>query len=99
VRSARVVPPDKRLRIAMIPRVNGDPYFVGCRQGAEEAARELDVHLIWEGPNAADSTAQFRLLQSWMDRRVDAIAVAASEPSGVSLVLRQARARGIPVIT
>src|SRR6266542_4698809 len=27
--------------IAMMPKAKGDPYFVSCRQGAEEAAREL----------------------------------------------------------
>jgi rhamnose transport system substrate-binding protein len=99
VRAARVTPPDQRTRIAMVPRFNGDPYFASCREGAEEAARELDVHLVWDGPNAPDSTAQFQILQTWLDGRVDAIAVAPSDPSGISLVLRKARARGIPVIT
>jgi len=99
VRSARVTPPDQRTRIAMIPRFNGDPYFVSCREGAEEAARELDVHLVWQGPNAPDSTAQCQILETWLDRRVDAIAVAASEPYGVSVLLRKARGMGIPVVT
>ena len=26
--------------IAMMPKAKGDPYFVSCRAGAEEAARE-----------------------------------------------------------
>ena len=99
VRAARVTPPDRRTRIAMIPRFNGDPYFASCREGAEEAARELDVHLIWQGPNAPDSTAQCQILETWLDRRVDAIAVAASEPYGVSVLLRKARGLGIPVVT
>jgi rhamnose transport system permease protein len=99
VRGGRVAPPDQRLRIAMIPRFNGDPYFVRCREGAEEAVRELDVRLIWDGPNASDSTAQFRILESWLDRRADVIAVAASEPVSISLALRKARARRIRVVT
>ncbi len=99
VRAARVTAPDQRTRIAMIPRLNGDPYFASCREGAEEAARELNVRLVWDGPNSSEPTAQFQILQTWLDRRVDAIAVAASEPSGSSLMLRKARSRGIPVIT
>src|SRR6266542_2347108 len=36
--------------IAMMPKAKGDPYFVSCRQGAEEAARELGAELLWDGP-------------------------------------------------
>ena len=35
----------RRTVIAMMPKAKGDPYFVSCRAGAEEAARELDVEL------------------------------------------------------
>src|SRR4029079_12005886 len=34
-------PAAKRPVIAMMPRAKGDPYFVSCRAGAEEAAREM----------------------------------------------------------
>ena len=27
--------------IAMMPKAKGDPYFVSCKQGADEAAKEL----------------------------------------------------------
>ena len=40
----------RRPVIAMMPKAKGDPYFVSCRTGAEEAARELGVELIWDGP-------------------------------------------------
>ena len=42
--------PRRRLVIAMMPKAKGDPYFVSCRAGAEEAAKELGVELIWDGP-------------------------------------------------
>ena len=35
------VAPAKRTVIAMMPKAKGDPYFVSCRVGAEEAAKEL----------------------------------------------------------
>src|SRR4029079_8193015 len=47
--AARAVASDRRLVIAMMPKAKGDPYFVSCREGAEEAARELGVDLIWDG--------------------------------------------------
>ena len=45
----------KRPVIAVMPKAKGDPYFVSCRAGAEEAARELGVDLIWDGPTGLDA--------------------------------------------
>ena len=42
--------------IAVMPKAKGDPYFVSCRKGAEEAARELGVDLIWDGPTSLDAS-------------------------------------------
>ena len=40
----------KRPVIAVMPKAKGDPYFISCKAGAEEAAREMGVELIWDGP-------------------------------------------------
>src|SRR5262249_22431732 len=45
----------RRPVIAVMPKAKGDPYFVSCRAGAEEAAREQDVDLIWDGPTSLDA--------------------------------------------
>jgi ABC-type glucose/galactose transport system permease subunit len=42
--------------IGMMPKAKGDPYFVSCRAGAEEAARELGVDLLWDGPTSLDAS-------------------------------------------
>ena len=39
VTARTVAKPGKRPVIAMMPKAKGDPYFVSCRAGAEEAAR------------------------------------------------------------
>ena len=85
--------------IAMMPKAKGDPYFISCRAGAEEAARELGVDLIWDGPTNLDAAKQNELVESWITRRVDAIAVAVENQAGISTVLRKARERGIHVVT
>jgi rhamnose transport system substrate-binding protein len=85
--------------IAVMPKAKGDPYFVSCRAGAEEAARELDVDLVWDGPTSLDAAKQNELVESWITRRVDAIAVAVENRAGISTVLRKARERGIRVLT
>jgi rhamnose transport system permease protein len=85
--------------VAMMPKAKGDPYFVSCRVGAEEAAKELGVDLIWDGPTSLDAARQNELVESWITRGVDAIAVAVENRAGISTVLRKARSRGIPVVT
>ena len=92
-------PRSNRLVLAMMPKAKGDPYFVSCRVGAEEAARELGLELIWDGPTSLDAARQNELIESWITRRVDAIAVAVENRAGVSSVLRKARQRGIKVLT
>jgi rhamnose transport system permease protein len=85
--------------IAMMPKAKGDPYFVSCRVGAEEAAQELGVELIWDGPTGLDAARQNEVIENWITRRVDAIAVAVENRAGISTVLRKARERGIKVLT
>jgi rhamnose transport system permease protein len=89
----------KRLTIAMMPKAKGDPYFISCRAGAEEAAKEADVDLIWDGPTGLDASKQNEVVEGWITRGVDAIAVAVENGPGISTVLRKARARGIKVVT
>jgi rhamnose transport system substrate-binding protein len=85
--------------IAMMPKAKGDPYFVSCRAGAEEAAQELGADLIWDGPTSLDAAKQNELVENWITRRVDAIAVAVENRAGISTVLRKAHERGIRVLT
>jgi rhamnose transport system permease protein len=83
----------------MMPKAVGDPYFVSARAGAEEAARELGVDLVWDGPTDLDPAKQNEVVEAWITRRVDVIAVSVENVAGISTVLRKARAAGIRVIT
>jgi rhamnose transport system permease protein len=89
----------RQVTIAMMPKAKGDPYFVSCRAGAEEAARELGVELIWDGPTSLDASKQNEVVENWITRKVDVIAVAVENRAGISTVLRKAQQRGIRVIT
>jgi rhamnose transport system permease protein len=97
--SRNAAPTGRRPVIAMMPKAKGDPYFVSCRAGAEEAAKELDVELIWDGPTGLDAARQNEVIENWITRQVDAIAVAVENRAGISTVLRKARERGIKVLT
>jgi len=91
--------PPARPVIAMMPKAKGDPYFVSCRAGAEEASRELGVDLIWDGPTGLDAAKQNEVVENWITRKVDVIAVSVENRAGISTVLRKARERGIKVLT
>jgi rhamnose transport system permease protein len=83
----------------MMPKAKGDPYFLSCRQGAEEAAKELNAELIWDGPTDLDPAKQNEVVEGWITRGVDAIAVSVENRAAISTVLRKARGKGIKVVT
>ena len=91
--------PGKKNVIAMMPKAKGDPYFISCRKGAEEAAKELGAELLWDGPTDLDPAKQNEVVEAWITRGVDAIAVSVENKEGISTVLRKARDKGIKVIT
>jgi len=89
-----------KLRVAMMPKLIGIDYFNACQRGAEEATKELgDVELIYDGPTEDRVDEQSRMIDAWIVRRVDAIAVAANDPVAIAPALKRARDAGIPVIT
>jgi rhamnose transport system permease protein len=89
----------KKITVAMMPKEVGDPYFISCRQGAEEAAKELGVELLWDGPTSLDPAKQNEVVEAWITRGVDVIAVSVENKEAISTVLRKAREKGIKVIT
>ncbi|HET8781307.1 MAG TPA: substrate-binding domain-containing protein [Pyrinomonadaceae bacterium] len=97
--SASPAVPANRIQVAMMPKAKGDPYFISCRQGAEEAARELGIDLLWDGPTDLDPAKQNEVVEAWITKGVDVIAVSVENQAGISTVLRKAREKGIKVIT
>jgi ribose/xylose/arabinose/galactoside ABC-type transport system permease subunit/ABC-type sugar transport system substrate-binding protein len=98
--AAGMAPPTAtRVLIGMMPKAKGDPYFVSCRKGAEQAASDLNVDLIWDGPTELDPAKQNEVVEAWITRKVDVIAVSVENQAAISTVLRKARSRGIKVLT
>jgi rhamnose transport system permease protein len=89
----------RTITVAMMPKSKGNAYFIACRKGAEEAARELNVQLLWDGPTDPDPAKQNEIIDTWITRGVDVIAVAVENRQGISTVLRKAMQRGIKVLT
>src|SRR6185503_2245502 len=85
--------------VALMPKAKGDPYFISARQGADSAAKALGVEMLWDGPTDLDPAKQNEVVEAWITRGVDAIAVSVENREAISTVLRKARARGIKVVT
>lgn len=89
----------KKSTIAMMPKAKGDPYFISCKKGADEAAKELGAELLWDGPTDLDPAKQNEIVEAWITRGVDAIAVSVENKEAISTVLKKAKDKGIKVVT
>ena len=67
---------EKQITVAVMPKSKGNAYFIACRKGAEDASRELDCKLIWDGPTEPDPAKQNEIVETWITRGVDVIAAA-----------------------
>jgi ABC-type sugar transport system substrate-binding protein len=92
--------PANRPKLGFMPKLVGIPYFNACKRGAEKAAAELGLTLVYNGPNKADVNQQIDLLHQWAaSGDFDCIAVACNDPDLIAPALREARSRGIRVLT
>ncbi len=89
----------KPLTIAFLPKSKGNACFIAARQGAEQAAKELGVKLLYDGPTEPDPAKQNEIVETWITRGVDVIAAACENREGISTALRKAQAHGIKVVT
>jgi len=89
----------KKVTIALMPKSKGNAYFISCKKGADKAAKDLGVDLIFDGPTDPDPARQNEIIENWITLGVDAIAAACENKEGISTALRKAKAKGIKVIT
>ena len=90
---------NKQLTIAFMPKSKGNAYFIACRAGADAAAKDLNVKLLYDGPTEPDPARQNEIVETWITRGVDVIAAACENREGISTALRKAQQKGIKVIT
>ncbi len=89
----------RRYRIAVVPMTNTHAFFLTIKAGAEKAAKELGVQILWRGPSdETDVARQIAIVENFIAQRVDAIVLAPCERKALVPVVRKAQQRGIPVI-
>ena len=90
---------DSKLIVAMLPKSKGNAYFISVKAGADKAAKELGIQLLFDGPTDSNAAKQNEIVENWITLGVDVIAVAAENKEGISTALRKAQKQGIKVIT
>ena len=65
-----------KLTIALMPKSKGNGYFISCKNGAQRAAKDLGIDLIFDGPTEPDPAKQNEIVENWITLGVDVIAAA-----------------------
>src|ERR687889_1173589 len=82
-------------KICMMPKLVGIPYFNAAEKGAKEAAGELDIELVYDGPTEAKAALQSQMIEQWIQQQCSAITVAANDPDALAPAMKKAGDAGI----
>ena len=86
-------------RIAVIPKGRAHLFWQSVHAGANLAARESGVEVIWNGPaTETDFNGQLQIVDAMINQRVDAIALAPIDKTVMVSVVDRAAAQGIPMV-
>lgn len=90
--------PSNRKVIGVVPKAVSHLFFVSVHAGVDQAARDFQVNTLWNGPdNETDYTRQIEIVDAMVARRVDALAISATEEHALVAPLERAIRAGIPV--
>lgn len=83
----------------MVPKASADIFWQSVHAGAVKGGWQNHVEIVWDGPpNETDIAGEMKIMETMIDRRVDAIALAPSDRSAFKIVVDRAAAAGIPVV-
>ena len=84
--------------IAVIPKGVSHFFWQSVHAGADAAAKELNVEVVWKGPaQETDYAGQINIVEDAINRRVDGICVAPSHREALVPIVERAQREGIPV--
>jgi ribose transport system substrate-binding protein len=90
---------DGKLTVAVIPKGTTHVFWQMIHGGAEKAAQELGVSVIWRGPLREDDRAsQISEVEGFVTRGVSGIALAPLDESALALPVADAQRKNIPVV-
>jgi ribose transport system substrate-binding protein len=87
-----------RKMLAVIPKANADLFFVAIHAGADDAAGKLDIGITWSGPDQeTDYGRQIQIVDAMITRRVDGLAISATDDRALISPLQRVSQAGIPI--
>ena len=87
------------LEIAVIPKGTTHEFWKAVHAGAERAAQDVGVKLIWKGPiKEDDRSAQIQVVEDFVVRGVDGIVLMPLDRKALVAPSKEAKGRGIPVV-
>lgn len=90
---------DRKWRIAVIPKGTTHEFWKSIRAGAEQAAREFGIEMIWKGPQKEDDRSQqITVVEDFISRGVDGIVLAPLDDRALVRPVRDAARENIPVV-
>jgi ribose transport system substrate-binding protein len=88
-----------KMYIPVISKGFQHQFWQAVKQGAEKAAKELDVEITFEGPETETQVdKQIEMLQAALDKKPAAIAFAALDSKAATPLLEKAKAANIPIV-
>ena len=90
---------ENQVRIVLITKMKYGDYWKMVKRGAESAAKEFNVELIFDAPNKEnDIEDQIELLDYYISQKVDGIVLAASDYNLLVSKVNEAFEAKIPII-
>lgn len=88
----------EKMQIAMIPKGTTHEFWKSVHAGADAAAQEMNVDLIWKGPlKEDDRDEQIKVVEDFITKKVKAILLAPLDDSALRQPVMNAQDAGIPV--
>jgi ribose transport system substrate-binding protein len=88
----------KTYKLAFIPGVKGDPFYVSMQCGIQTEAKKLGATVSTQGPTHFAAPEQIPIVQSVIASKPDAIIIAATDSTALITPLKQAAAAGIKIV-
>jgi len=86
------------LTVAMVTHSDEGSFWSVVKKGAQQAAKEQGVKLIWS-PSNNDPQKQAQLIDAAVSQKVDGLAVSVPNADAIKGALAKAKSAGIPIIT
>ncbi len=90
---------EKKRTIGVVPQGRSHVFWQTIHAGAIAASREAGVEIFWNGPTSeTDYRGQLQIVETMINRRLDAIALAPIDRKAMVAVVERATREKIPVI-